>query len=229
MNLTLKKYKKIIGLIKKNKFTTFDAITNYGLLSGDTNLFKTLKIFELIKQIKKLDGDIIELGIHKGNTSLLFKKILDIYKIKKKIFLLDHYKGLTHFSKQDPNFSKKYKGKYKDSKKIIKDFLNFFKLKKVFFIDKDATKLNDKFFKKFKFSLAYFDMDLYEPTFTALKSIDRSIVKGGLIVFDEGNKKIWNGEKKAIRDFLKINKNYKYFLISKKKNRQPDVYLKKIN
>jgi len=106
--------------------------------------------------------------------------------------------------------------------------LNFFKLKKVYFIDKDATKLNKKSFEKYKFSLAYFDMDLYEPTFTALRSIDRSMVKGGLIVFDEGYKKIWNGEKKAIKDFLKINKNYKYFLISKKKNRQPDVYLKKI-
>ena len=229
MDLTFKKYKKIIRLVKKNKFTTFDAITSYGLLSGDTNLFKTLKIFELIIQTKNLDGDIIELGIHKGNTSLLLKKILEIYKIKKNIYLLDHYKGLTHFSKNDPDFSKKYKGKYKSSKKIIKDFLNFFKLKKVYFIDKDATKLNKKFFEKYKFSLAYFDMDLYEPTFTALKSIDRSMVKGGLIVFDEGHKKIWNGEKKAIKDFLKINNNYKYFLISKKKNRQPDVYLKKIN
>ena len=39
-------------------------------------------------------------------------------------------------------------------------------------------------------------MDLYEPTFTALKSIDRHIVKGGLIVFDEGNKKIWMVRKK---------------------------------
>ena len=67
-------------------------------------------------------------------------------------------------------------------------------------------------------------MDLYEPTFTALKSIDRSIVKGGLIVFDEVTKK-FGMVRKSYKDFLKINKNYKYFLISKK-NRQPDVYLK---
>ena len=68
-------------------------------------------------------------------------------------------------------------------------------------------------------------MDLYEPTFNALKAIDSSIVKGGIIVFDEGYKKLW-GEKEAIKDFLKINKKYKYIIINK--NRQPDVYLKKI-
>ena len=35
-------------------------------------------------------------------------------------------------------------------------------------------------------------------------------------------------KKKAIQEFLKNNKNYKYFLIDKSDNRQPDVYLKKI-
>lgn len=83
MNLRKDKYKNIVKLKKKFNFTDFDLITNYGLFSGDTNLFKTLIIFDLIKQTSKVKGDIIELGIHKGNTSLLVKKILSIFKIKK--------------------------------------------------------------------------------------------------------------------------------------------------
>ena len=55
---------------KKYKINDFELITNYGLFSGDTNLFKTLKIYELILKTKNIKGDIIELGIHKGNTSL---------------------------------------------------------------------------------------------------------------------------------------------------------------
>ena len=225
MKLTLKKYSKIINIAKKNNFSDFEMVTNYGLFSGDSNLFKTLKIFELINLIKHTKGDIIELGIHKGNTSLLIKKILDIHKIKKKLYLLDHFKGLVHYGKKDPKNSKQFYKKYKSSKKIINNFLKFFNFKNVFFINKDATKINSKPFKKKKFCLAYFDMDLYEPTFNALKAIDSSIVKGGIIVFDEGYKKLW-GEKEAIKDFLKINKKYKYIIINK--NRQPDVYLKKI-
>ena len=88
MKLKLEKYSKIVNLAKKNKFSIFDILTNYGLFSGDRNLFKTLKIFELVNQTKNIKGDIIELGIHKGNTSLLIKKIIEIYKIKKKTLFI---------------------------------------------------------------------------------------------------------------------------------------------
>ena len=86
MNLNLKKYIKVLNLAKKNKITKFELITNYGLFSGDTNLFKTVTIYEVLKKIKNVKGDIIELGIHKGNTSLLIKKIIDIFGIKKNLF-----------------------------------------------------------------------------------------------------------------------------------------------
>ena len=148
MKLKLEKYSRIVNLAKKNKFSSFDIFTNYGLFSGDRNLFKTLKIFEFVNQTKNIKGDIIELGIHKGNTSLLIKKILDIYKIKKKLFLLDHFKGLIHYTKNDPKGSKKFRNKFKSPKKLIQDFLKFFNFKDVVFIDQDATKLNHNSFKK---------------------------------------------------------------------------------
>lgn len=225
MNFTKQKYQKIINFKKEFKFTDFDLITNYGLFSGDTNLFKTLTIFDLISKISNVKGDIIELGIHKGNTSLLIKKILSIFKIKKKLYLLDHFKGLVHYNKEDTKLSEKFKGQYIGSKKQIEKFLNFFKFKNVKIIDKDATTLKPGFFKNKKFSLAYFDMDLYEPTLRALESIDKNISVGGIIVFDEGNDKLWS-ERFAIKDFLKKNNKYKKIFIDKK--RQPDVILKKI-
>ena len=39
MNLTVKKYSKIVNLAKKNNFSIFEILTNYGLFSGDSNLF----------------------------------------------------------------------------------------------------------------------------------------------------------------------------------------------
>ena len=113
MKLSKKKYLRISSLIKKYNFDKFDLITNYGLFSGNTNLFKTLKIFELIKETKKVKGDVIELGIHRGNTSLLIKKILDIYKIKKKLYLLDHFQGIINFTKKDTKISKNFENHYK--------------------------------------------------------------------------------------------------------------------
>jgi hypothetical protein len=34
-------------------------------------------------------------------------------------------------------------------------------------------------------------MDLYLPTIQGLCTIDNNVVKGGYIVFDEGDKKLW--------------------------------------
>ena len=225
MNLKKTKYKKILKLKKKFKFNDFDLITNYGLFSGDTNLFKTLTIYNILKQTASVKGDIIELGIHKGNTSLLIKKILEIFKIKKKLYLLDHFKGLIHYGKKDTQRSKIFRGQFVGKRYQIKYFLDFFNFKNIEIIDKDATTLEPGFFKKKRFSLAYFDMDLYLPTLKGLESIDKNMSKGAYIVFDEGYKKLWS-ERIAIKEFLKKNKKYKWILIDKKK--QPDVILKKI-
>ena len=55
--------------------------------------------------------------------------------------------------------------------------------------------------------------------------IEKNISVGGLIVFDEGHKKIWSA-RLAVKDFLKGKKNYKKIIIDKR--RQPDIVLKKL-
>ena len=122
MNLELKKFRKIVSFKKKYKLTDFDLINNYGLFSGDTNLFKTLTIYKLIEQVRDVKGDIIELGVHNGNTSLLIKKILDIFNIKKKLYLLDHFKGLINFQKKIHFYQKNIW----ENTKVIKKKLSFF-------------------------------------------------------------------------------------------------------
>ena len=227
MKLSKNKYLKINSLIKKFDFNQFELITNYGLFSGNTNLFKTLKIYELLNEVSHIKGDIIELGIHKGNTSLLIKKILDIFKIKKKLFLLDHFKGLVNFTNNDTKISKKFEFKYKSKKKQVETFINFFNLKNIKIINKDATTLRKGFFdKKQKFCFVYLDMDLYEPTMNALNSIDKHVSKGGYIIFDEGLKKDWS-EGKAIKKFYNLNKK-KYKMIKIDKFYQPDLMLRKL-
>ena len=82
----------------------------------------------------------------------------------KKIYLLDHFKGLIHYNKKIQKFQKSLKDNLLVKKQIQK-FINFFNFNNIKIIDKDATTLTPHYFKKFKILLAYFDMDLYEPTF----------------------------------------------------------------
>lgn len=224
----IKYYKEIVKLKKKNQLSDFDLITNYGLFCGDTNLFKTLTIYNILMDIKKVKGDIIEFGVWNGNTSLLIKKILDLYEIKKKVYMLDHFKGLIHFSNEEKNtftFNNQkinFQNKFISKKKTINDFINFFQFKNIKVIDKDARKLTKRSFKNKKFCLAIIDLDLYEPCKYALNSIENNITKGGVILFDEARN--FEGERKAMNEFLKKNED-KYKKINIKFARQPDVML----
>lgn len=225
--MLLKKYKKISKLAKHLGFSNFELITNYGLFSGDTNLFKVLKIIEIIETIKKVPGDIIEFGVWHGNTSILIKKILDIKKIKKRVYLFDHFEGLKHYSKKDPKISFDYKNSYKSNKIRIKKIIDFFKFENIKIIDKDATKISKKDFKKSQFCLVILDMDLYLPTKKILDTIEKCIPNKGIILFDEANKDLWKGEKKAMTEFFQAHRTkYKKEIISEKY--QPDVMLTKI-
>jgi len=223
------RYKKILNLIDKDKYSKFDLITNYGLFSGSTNLYKTLKIYELILSIEKVKGDIIEFGTHRGNTGILIAKILKLRNIKKKVFLFDSFEGLQNFNKKDNLKKKFFKGIYKGNFKKIKKLIKFFKLDNIEIIKKDATNISNDFFNNKIYSLMIFDMDLYEPTINVLDKINikKNLVKYSKIVFDEGNSIYWKGEKRALNEFL--NKNKKKFTkkIISKKLYQPDVELTK--
>ena len=222
-------YKKILNLIIKDKYSKFDLITNYGLFSGSTNLYKTLKIYELVLSIEKVKGDIIEFGTHRGNTGILIAKILKLRNIKKKVFLFDSFKGLQNFNKKDNLKKKNFKGIYRgDFKKIIK-LKKFFKLDNIEIIKKDATDISNNFFYNKVYSLMIFDMDLYEPTINVLNKINikKNLSKYSKIIFDEGNSVHWEGEKLALNEFFNKNKkNFSKKIISKK-SYQPDVELTK--
>ena len=86
---SIKNYKKITKIIRSYKFNNFELISNYGLFCGDTNLFKTLTIKEIIDRIKNVKGDIIEFGVWKGNTSFLINgKYLIAQTGKKNYYLI---------------------------------------------------------------------------------------------------------------------------------------------
>ena len=85
------------------------------------------------------------------------------------------------------------------------------------------------FFKKNPkklFSLVYYDADLYEPAKVMLEHFSSRMVKNGVIMFDEWNKKDFQGETMAVNEFLKKNKNFKKII--PKNTSQPSLVIKRI-
>ena len=71
----------------KNLFLKFWAIFR------DKTNFRFFSIFEIIKKLKSIKGDIIEFGVWNGNNLLTIKKTIEYLNINKTIIGFDHLKG----------------------------------------------------------------------------------------------------------------------------------------
>ena len=212
------KANKYFSILKKYKksFSRDFILKNYGLFIGDKALFKLLKIFELMKEIKDVKGDVIEFGVWNGNNIILMKKIADFLKINKKISGYDTFKGMT---KADGG------NLFKGDIHLINYITNFFKLKKIKIIKDDILNLKKNFNKIPKLSLIYIDCDMFKTTDLILKLLHKKLSKNGLIVFDEAllGK---GGEGKAAKLFFSKHKS-NFTKLVLKKNYQPDLVFKK--
>ena len=214
--LTAKRYFNIIKNYKKPFSKTF-ILRNFGLFIGDKSLFKILKCFELIEQIKNIKGDVVEFGVWNGNNLITMKKIFDYFKIKKNIIGYDNFKGMP-----TPDKKNYFVGEID----LINYIKKFFRLGNIKIIKDDIMNL-EKHYKEFpKLSMIYIDCDLYKTTSKILETLSNKLNKKGLIVFDEANFNINKGEGKAAREFYKKNKK-KFDKIILKKYYQPDLILRK--
>ena len=214
--LTAKRYFNIIKNYKKPFSKTF-ILRNFGLFIGDKSLFKILKCFELIEQIKNIKGDVVEFGVWNGNNLVTMKKIFDYFKIKKNIIGYDNFKGMP-----TPDNKNYFIGEID----LINYIKKFFRLENIKIIKDDIMNL-EKHYKDFpKLSMIYIDCDLYKTTSKILETLSNKLNKKGLIVFDEANFNINKGEGKAAREFYKKNKK-KFDKIILKKYYQPDLILRK--
>lgn len=169
------------------------------------------KIFfqlELFKNTLKVNGDICEFGVFKGNSLNRLILLRDFYAKKKKIFAFDTFE-IVNLDKKHIDF-KKYKQFLKQSNNFqysINQLKNKLKSKKMFsnvkLIKGDVIKtLQYQKIKKISFVLL--DLDIYEPTSYVLNYIWPKMSKNGIILLD--NYKVFKGETKAVNEFIKKKK-----------------------
>ena len=214
--LDSKKYFKILN----NKFSKKFILENFGMLIGDKSMYRFMKLSEIIKEIKNVKGDIIEFGIWNGNNLFSIKKMIDYYKINKKIYGFDNFSGFPNPKK----LKKKTKGKYIGKPQLIKKIISFFRLKKIHVINDDIMNLSLHMKKFNRISFIYIDCNVYKVVEKILNQMNNKISPGGIIAFDEARNKFNTDEGRAMMKFYKENKKH-YKLIKLNPNYQPDAIL----
>lgn len=185
------------------------SLTLNSKLSIHTTILGSWLFLELINNLNNINGSIAEVGAFEGGNalgSLNFMAKLN----SKNFYIFDSFEGFPELSNSDPQNVKKGDYSIETTFNEIVNTFSVFPEARVIkgFVPETFNKVP----KGEKFSLVFYDCDLYQPALDTFNFFWDKIVPGGyLLIHDyEAEEDGFTGVKKATEEFF-INKNVKLF------------------
>jgi hypothetical protein len=195
---------------------------NLGLFLTSKTLARIKFMDFLYQKILDLHGMVMDFGTRWGQNMALFSTFRGMYEPfnrNRTIVGFDTFEGFVDLAPEDGVSDMMSKGKYAVSKgyeNFLGQVMNMHEqanplghVKKHEIIKGDARVELEAYLKRRPetiVSLAYFDMDLYEPTRDCLKALLPHLTKGSVIGFDELNAPECPGETVALREVLGLDR-----------------------
>jgi hypothetical protein len=199
-----------------------ERLNNLGLYISRQNLSRVLYMHELYIKIINVHGVVVEFGVRWGQNLALFYNFRGIYEPfnhNRKIIGFDTFEGFASLDEKDGPGEIMRAGSYgvpSGYERELEQILNYHEsenpishIKKYELIKGDATVTAKKYFEDNPHTivaLAYFDFDIYKPTYECLKIISAHVTKGSVIAFDEINCKEFPGETAALKEVFGLDK-----------------------
>ena len=198
------------------KFGPTQTFMNLGLFLPPKHLSRILFLDFIYRQIIGVQGAIFDLGTRWGNSTAIFSSLRGIYEPfnrHRKLVGFDTFAGLTAESKED--CGKRSEGDCATvegwEKFLVDILLNHASLDPLSHVNRtaivkgDVAKTLPQYFRDYPetiVALAFFDMDFYAPTKSALLDLQPRLTKGSLLAFDELNDPMSPGETTALMEVL---------------------------
>tara|TARA_Y100001935_G_C17311426_1_gene516719 strand:+ start:5959 stop:6633 length:675 start_codon:yes stop_codon:yes gene_type:complete len=185
-----RKFRINIGLINTNEYTPwlnneeFNLIYNKVQLNTLSTYHRCYELWNLIKESKKLSGEIIEIGTWRGGSGALIAYQSKKHCPNSKVYLCDTFKGVVKSGENDNNY---YDGEHSDTSKsdvenLLKKLnLNNTKILEGVFPEETSHQIDQN--EVFRF--CHIDVDVYDSAKSIMDWIWPKIVPGGIIVFDD--------------------------------------------
>lgn len=213
---------ELIELFKKCPIPHEELLDNLGLFIKRKHLSRILFMNHLYEKIINTHGVIIEFGTRWGQNLALFESLRGMYEPfnhNRKIVAFDTFKGFPSVHDKDGKGELASAGYYNVTgnyfeylDKLMQYHENESPIahkKKYELVKGDATKTIYEYLDchpETIIAFAYFDFDIYEPTYECLKAIKPHLTKGSIIGFDELNCNYYPGETVALREFFGLDK-----------------------
>lgn len=212
-------WQEINKLIDDYNLSTQDILHHYMAFIQRRDLPQLLAYYELFKLIKDLPGSIAECGVFIGNGLFTWSKLMETFLPGvrgKKVYGFDNFSGYQNQSSPIDQKAIEYiqslVGEFKVDRELINKLIELNNLdnllmgvERVKLYDGDLTQSIANFKTNeigVRLSLLLCDVNLYLPTKAALCGLYDLIVPGGIIALRGYGVKPWEGESKAVDEFL---------------------------
>ncbi|MFT6905323.1 MAG: hypothetical protein ACJAS1_001978 [Oleiphilaceae bacterium] len=211
-----KAYRKLVEFSKNSPIPDNELLTNLGLYQVRPTIGRTLFFNMLYQKALNTQGVIMEFGVRWGQTMALFTTLRNLYEpynLSRKIIGFDTFEGFPDVSEKDGNFNSIQAGAFSvpiGYEQYLGELLTTHEqlaprghIKKHELVKGRVEDTLPKYLQDHPetiISLAYFDLDLYEPTKKCLELIRPHLAKNSVIGFDELALQEFPGETQALKD-----------------------------
>ena len=193
-----------------------EVLANLPLYLNRQTLSRLLWVHELYQRIIPVHGVVMEFGVRWGRDLALFtamRGIYEPYNYSRKIVGFDTFQGFPAVSERDSaSMSKGDYGVTENYRAHLEAVVRYHELEspmahieKTEIVAGDVRETAAAYLEAHPetiVALAYFDLDLYEPTAAALRAIQPYLTRGSVLAFDELGSSEFPGETVALREVL---------------------------
>ena len=200
------------------KSTRVDIANNPFMYATRQSVSDLLVRVELFNKIKNLSGHIVECGVNRGNSYMLFSHlsaILEPYAINRKIIGFDSFCGFRSIDEErDPPGITEKDFQTDFTYETLSEAIEIYDgnrplshMSRNTLVKGDAVVTIPEYVAshpELTISLLYLDFDLYKPTLVALQNLLPLVCKNGIVVLDEFNYDKFAGETAALKEVLQM-------------------------
>ncbi|TKB74973.1 MAG: crotonobetainyl-CoA--carnitine CoA-transferase [Nitrospira sp.] len=215
-------YKRLVELHHQSPVPPKESLANLGLFLNRASMSRILFMHNLYAKIVHTHGIVVEFGVRWGQNLALFSTFRTMYEphnFSRKIVGFDTFEGFPSIATQDGtdqgcqvgalSVTRNYESYLEDLLTTHEQLAPRAHLKKFELVKGDVQNTLSVYLDSHPetiIALAYFDMDLYEPTKFCLEKIKGHLTKGSVIGFDELMLAELPGETVALKELWGLSK-----------------------
>ncbi len=216
-------YRALVALLQSSPIPPGEILANLSLYLTRTSLSQILFMSHLYSRILDVHGVVMEFGNRWGRNLALFSSLRNVFEphnYGRKIVGFDTFEGFPAVAPEDGGDAVAKVGALSVAPDY-QDYLNELlaiherlslrpQLRRFETVKGDVEKTLPPYLEAHPetiVALAYFDMDLYQPTKAALTMIVPYLAKGSVIGFDELCLREFPGETAALREVLDLSRH----------------------